>query len=50
MERDHTHRNGGGNIVIGKPDTDGKPSVGDIVRVGSHTGRVVDDSPWGAPR
>ena len=50
MERDHTHRDSGGNIAIGKPNTDGKPSVGDIVKVGGHTGRVVDASPWGAPR
>ena len=50
MAQDHIHRNGGGNIAIGKPDTGSKPSVGDIVKVGGHTGRVVDASPWGAPR
>ena len=47
MARDHTHRNSGGNIVIGKP---GKPDVGDLVKVGGHIGRVVDDSPWGGAR
>ena len=50
MARDHTHRNGGGNIVIGKPDTENKPNAGDIVRVGGHTGRVVDGAPWGDVR
>jgi hypothetical protein len=30
LERDHSHRNSGGNIVIGKPSADGKPAVGDI--------------------
>ena len=47
VERDHTHRDGGGNIVIGKPSTDEKPAVGDMVKVGGHVGRVVDGSPWG---
>ncbi len=50
MERDHTHRIGGGNIVIGKPSTDGKSAMGDVVSVGGHVGRVVDNDPWGGTR
>ena len=50
MERDHIHRNSGSNVVIGRPDTASKPRGGEIVRVGGHTGRVIDAQPWGDMR